>query len=125
MLRTAGVAERCAVVGSDFFTSVPPGGDAYVLAQVIHDRPEEELTILHACHRVMAPGARPWLIEQVIQPGDDPVELTLLDLNMLMLFAAQERTAEEYQKLLEASGFGEIKLLPTDTGWRVVEAVRR
>ncbi len=126
VLRMAGVAGRCAVVGSDFFTSVPPGGDAYVLAQIIHDWPEQEaLTILSTCHQAMAPGARLWLIEQVIQPGDDSVELTLLDLNMLMLFGAQERTAEEYQKLLEAAGFGEIRVLPTDTGWSVVEAVRR
>lgn len=126
VLRTAGVADRCAVVRSDFFTSVPSGGDAYVLAQIIHDWPEEEaLTILSTCHRAMAPGARLWLIEQVIQSGDDSVELTLLDLNMLMLFGAQERTAEEYQKLLEAAGFAEIRVLPTDTGWSVVEAVRR
>lgn len=126
VLRTAGVADRCAVVGSDFFASVPPGGDAYILAQIIHDWPEEEaLAILSACHRAMAPGARLWLIEQVIQPGEDSVELTLLDLNMLMLFGGQERTAEEYQKLLEAAGFGEIRVLPTDTSWSVVEAMRR
>jgi len=68
----------------------------------------------------MAPGARQWVIE----PGEDSVELTLLDLNMLMLFGGQERTAEEYQELLEATWFGEIRVLPTETDWSVVEAVR-
>ncbi|HEX5502371.1 MAG TPA: methyltransferase, partial [Thermomicrobiales bacterium] len=36
-LAAAGVAERCEIDGGDFFTAVPPGGDAYVLRQVIHD----------------------------------------------------------------------------------------
>jgi hypothetical protein len=132
VLRAAGVADRCAVVGGDFFTAVPPGGDAYVLAQIVHDWPDAEaLAILSACHRAMAPGARLWVIEQVL-PLEDGSDLhkqsgpTLLDLNMLVLFGGgQERTAEEYRQLLDAAGFGEIAILPTDTPWSVVEAVRR
>jgi hypothetical protein len=79
------VADRCAVVGGDFFASVPPGGDAYVLAQIVHDWPDAEaLAILSACQRAMAPGARLWVIEQVLPPEDDPdpferVGLTLLE----------------------------------------------
>src|SRR5919112_2043844 len=85
VLRAAGVADRCAVVGGDFFASVPPGGDAYVLAQIVHDWPDAEaLAILRTCHRAMVPGARLWVIEQVIEPGEDSVDLTLFDLNMLV-----------------------------------------
>ena len=70
VLRAAGVADRCAVVGGDFFASVPPGGDAYVLAQIVHDWPDAEaLAILSACQRAMAPGARLWVIEQVLPGG--------------------------------------------------------
>src|SRR5712691_11476979 len=36
-LEAAGVARRCEVVGGDFFASVPAGGDAYLLWQIIHD----------------------------------------------------------------------------------------
>jgi len=109
----------------DFFASVPPRGDAYVLAQIIHDWPEEEaLTILSTCHRAMAPGARLWVIEQVIEPGEDSVGFMLFDLNMLLFFGGQECTEEEYRNLLEAAGFGEIRVLPTETDWSVVEAVR-
>jgi hypothetical protein len=73
VLRAAGVADRCAVVGGDFFASVPPGGDAYVLAQIVHDWPDAEaLAILSACHRAMAPGARLWVIEQVLPAGGRP-----------------------------------------------------
>jgi O-methyltransferase domain/Dimerisation domain len=132
VLRAAGVADRCEIVGGDFFTAVPPGRDAYVLAQIVHDWPEREaLAILRACHRAMAPSARLWVIEQVLPPeeGSAPSEranLTLLDLNMLVLFGGgQERTAEEYQELMGAAGFGEVTVLPTGTVWSVVEAVRR
>ena len=125
VLRRAEVADRCAVVGSDFFASVPSGGDAYILAQIIHDWPKQKaLDILRTCHRAMAPAARLWLIEQVIEPNEDSVGVTILDLMMLILFGGQERTAEEYEELLEAAGFGEIRVLPAETDWSVVEGVR-
>jgi hypothetical protein len=94
VLQAAGVADRCAVVSGDFFASVPPDGDAYILAQIVHDWPDAEaLAILSACHRAMAPGAQLWFVEQVLPPEDDPdpserAGLTLLDLNMLVLFGA-------------------------------------
>ena len=124
-LSAAGVADRCSLIAGDFFAAVPPGGDAYTLALIIHDWPDEEATaILRACHRAMAPGARLWIVEQLIQPGDAYDRGKLLDLLMLVLFGAQERTAEEYRALLEAAGFGQVAVHPTDTPYNVVEAVR-
>ena len=40
-LQAAGVADRCTLVGGDFFLEVPSGGDAYVLAQILHDWDDE------------------------------------------------------------------------------------
>ena len=37
MLRAAGVADRCEVVGGSFFEAVPGGGDAYLLKAILHD----------------------------------------------------------------------------------------
>jgi hypothetical protein len=130
VLQAEGVADRCVVVEGDFFAAVPPGGDTYILAQIVHDWPDAEaLAILSACRRAMAPGARLWVIEQVLSSTDgsdlhEKAGPNLLDLNMLVLFGGgQERTAEEYRRLLVAAGFGEITVLPTDTLWSVVEAV--
>jgi hypothetical protein len=36
-LTAAGVRDRCGLAGGDVFAGVPAGGDAYVLAQIIHD----------------------------------------------------------------------------------------
>jgi hypothetical protein len=125
VLAAAGVRERCELVGGDFFAGVPGGGDAYVLNSVIHDWPDTEATaILRSCHRAMRPGARIWLIEQVLSPGHSDTWTDLLDLLMLVLFGAQERTAAEYGALLEAAGFAEIAALPGDPPWSIVEGVR-
>jgi hypothetical protein len=124
-LSTTGVEDRCALVGGDFFAALPPGGDAYVLAIVIHDWADDEATaILRACHRAMAPGAKVWLIEQVVEPGDAYDRVKLLDLLMLVLFGAQERTEAQYRALLEGAGFERVAVHPTATPYSVVEAVR-
>jgi hypothetical protein len=36
-LESAGVLDRCQVVGGDFFQRVPHSGDAYLFSRVIHD----------------------------------------------------------------------------------------
>ncbi len=125
-LTATGVRDRCTLVGGDFFVDVPEGGDADVLAQILHDWPDEQaVAILRACHRAMAPGTRLWIIEQLVQPGDAFEGAKLNDLLMLVLFAAQERTADEFRSLLEAVGFGKITVHPTTPPWSVVEAARR
>lgn len=124
-LGSAGVQDRCELVGGDFFAAIPSGGDAYVLAQIVHDWPDAEaLAILRVCRAAMAPGARLWLVEQVIEPGDAFANAKLLGLLMLALFGARERTAEEYRVLLEEAGFTEVGVHRGEPPWSIVEAVR-
>lgn len=124
VLGAAGVGDRCELVGGDFFTGVPTGGDAYVLASIIHDWPDEQaVAILRSCHRAMAPGARLWLLEHALAPGAANSWTRLLDLLMLVLFGAQERTAEAYRALLEAAGFAEVTTYPGEPPWSIIEAV--
>lgn len=57
-LRQAGLAERCEVVGGDFFHDVP-GGDAHIMSHVLHDWEDDQaLAILAACYRSGAPRGR-------------------------------------------------------------------
>lgn len=46
------------MVAGDFFESVPEGGDAYVLKDIVHDWDDDRaIAILRNCRRVMAPVA--------------------------------------------------------------------
>ena len=112
-------------MSGDFFASVPAGGDVYVLALIIHDWPDDTATaILRTCHRAMAPGARVWVIERVIEPGNAYDPAKLIDLLMLVIFGAQERTAEEYGSLLRSAGFEQVTVHSTGSPFSVVEGVR-
>ena len=123
--QSAGVADRWERVGGSFFESVPAGGDAYMLVTVIHDWDDEAATaILKTCHRVMVPGAKILLVEQIIPPGNDPRPGKFDDLNMLVLHAGRERTAVEFRLLLESAGFELNRILPTPAQWSVVEGLR-
>lgn len=125
VLATAGVEDRCSLVPTDFFDSVPGGGDACVLAQIIHDWPDSDaIAILRVCHQAMPEGARLWIVEQVVKPGDVYDRAKLLDIHMLVLFGAQERTEEEYRALLEGVGFRNVTVFTSDTTWSVIEAIR-
>src|SRR5262245_13613312 len=37
VLESAGVWDRCAVTGGDFFTTAPAGADVYLLGHILHD----------------------------------------------------------------------------------------
>ena len=67
VLAAAGVEDRCAVVGGDFFTSVPAGADACILKYIIHDWDDERAAaILRRCRAAVAAGATLLLIEHVL-----------------------------------------------------------
>ncbi|HEV7650893.1 MAG TPA: methyltransferase [Actinophytocola sp.] len=104
----AGVADRVELVEGDFFAAVPPGGDAYVLARVLHNWTDERAeTILRRVREAMAPDGRLIVLEQ-LQPDeeDEPGPgKGMVDLLMLVLLEGHDRTQEDYRRLLERSGF--------------------
>ncbi|MEP6775730.1 MAG: methyltransferase, partial [Chloroflexota bacterium] len=86
ILEAAGVIDRCEIVPCDFFSSVPAGGDIYLLKFIIHDWDDEHaLAILKTCRRAMPEDSRLLLIENVIPPGNDPHPGKMTDLHMLVV----------------------------------------
>jgi hypothetical protein len=105
-LREARVGDRCDVVAGDFFTSVPAGGDAYVLSSILHDWSGEDAErILRACRRAMSSESTLLVIECVRDRGGEPGFEELLDLQMLIMTGGRERTESEYADLLRRTGF--------------------
>lgn len=123
----AGLADRASGVEADFFEEAPVGGDIYVLANVLHDWDDEDaVRILSTVRRDMPPEGRVWVVEQVLDAADRSFEqvrdLHLVDLAMLVLFGARERTLAEYDAILSAAGLGPARSLSTPGVWNVVEA---
>jgi hypothetical protein len=108
----------------NFFESVPPGGNTYILSWVLHDWPDDKAeTILLSCRRAMDCRSRLVIVERVIRssPADcDQFDL-LLDVNMLVLHGGRERTESDFNALLGRSGFAPAKLIDTGPGFSVLE----
>ncbi len=126
-LDMAGLQGRCDVIAGDFFTSVPDGGDTYILKKVIHDWDDERaVAILKNCHRAMPEQGRLLVVELVVPPGNDPSFAKLLDVLMLVWTpGGKERTEAEYGALLAAAGFKLTHITPTRSPVSVLEGVRR
>jgi O-methyltransferase domain/Dimerisation domain len=57
LLESAGVFDRCQVIGGDAFTAVPTGYDTYLLARVINSWDDERaIALLTRCHQAMKPA---------------------------------------------------------------------
>ena len=122
-LQAAGVADRCRVMGGNFFESVPAGADAYLMRHIIHDWDDQKATtILRNVHQAIGKDGRLLVVEGVIPPGNDPCFGKLLDLTMLTIPGGKERTAEEYRSLFRASGFELTRTVPTKAEVSVIES---
>jgi SAM-dependent methyltransferase len=121
-LATAGVSQRCQVVGGDFFDSVP-AADAYVLRHVIHDWEDDEaVVILRNCRKSLRPGGKVLVIETVLPMGNQPSFGKWLDL-MMLLVGGRERTEDQYRKLFTAAGLQLSRVVPTAHEVSVIEGV--
>src|SRR5262249_40240651 len=129
VLQQAGVADRCEVVGGDFFQTVPPGGDAFILKHIIHDWDDDRaVKILRNCHSVMETSAKLLIIDMVLpqQPGAEAMMGYLFDMVMLLQTpGGRERTHGEWQKLLESSGFELTRVIRTGGTADLIEAQKR
>ena len=124
LIQSRGLADRVTIEPGSFFERIPGGGDAYMLSHVIHDWSQAQcLAILGNCRRAMKPGSRLLLIEMVLPPGSTPHPGKVLDMMMLVGPGGQERTAQEYRKLLEQAGFCLTRVVPTESAVSVIEAV--
>jgi CheY-like chemotaxis protein len=111
----------------DFFTSVPEGGDVYTISNVLHDWDDDDcVAILKTVRAAMRADARLLVVEKVLgvagrRPEADR-DLALVDLHMLVMFGARERTQQEYDTLVTAAGFTPTRLLAAESEWNVLEA---
>lgn len=123
VLRKHGVAERVRIIEGSFFDAIPQGGDLYVLKNIIHDWPDDKAQqILKTLRAATRTGATVLLVECVIPPHDREFLAKWMDLAMLVDNAGRERTGDEYQNLLQESGFHMTRIVSTASPFSIVEA---
>jgi predicted O-methyltransferase YrrM len=125
-LAAGGLAERCEIVGGDFFESVPTGGDVYTLKHIIHDWDDDDsVKILSRVAAVLPAGGRVVLVEAVLPPAGVPSFGKILDLEMLVVSdGGRERTEAEYARLFERAGLRLVRIVPTPSPMSILEASR-
>jgi 2-polyprenyl-3-methyl-5-hydroxy-6-metoxy-1,4-benzoquinol methylase len=121
-----GTVQHLEFVAGDFFTTALPAGDAFILMEVLHDWDDDHCArILDTVRRAATPTTRLLVIEIEMTEDKGPAWPKLLDIVMLALFAARQRTNDEYRKLLAANGFSVMNQTSTPAGMTIIEAASR
>lgn len=103
------------IMAYNFFDPQPVrGARVYYFHQVFHDWPDSDCrTILRNTASAMKRGHSILLIQENILPDVGvPSLLALIDIHMMTLFAAMERTEKQWRALLSSVGFEVVNLWP-------------
>jgi O-methyltransferase domain len=125
LLTREGVASRVEKVSGNFFVAVPGGADAYLMKHIIHDWDDgRSKLILQNINRVSKRNGKVLLVEIVVPEGSDQDLSKLMDLEMLVSPGGIERTGREYRQLLGHAGFRLTRIIPTNSAYSIIEAVK-
>jgi hypothetical protein len=120
----AGVEERVTIENGTPFDKLPAGADAYLLKHVIHDFPEAEcLAVLRNVRDAIAADGKLLVIEYVLSGNNERHIGNIIDLWLLLLLGAQERTLPQYTELFAKAGLKVVRAVPTTCPVSIIEAV--
>ncbi len=116
-----GVGGRLEAASGDFFASVPPGADAYLLKWILHDwRDEDALRILANCRRAIGEAGTLLVVEMVV-PEHGRHDSKAEDVFVMATLPGRERTEAEFRSLFRAAGFRLTRLVPTESPLTILE----
>ena len=104
------------LIGGDFFTEVPTGGDAYVLAGVLCDWQDNEARqILRQCRQAMGANAQIQVVEALIPEGNESSPSKNIDIQLMLTNAGGGiRSETEWRSLLDNAGFNRPTIVTTE-----------
>lgn len=104
----AGVTDRVRIVGTDFFTKIPSGCDAYLIKQTLHNWNDEKAKlILRRVREAIDDNADArLLIMDILLTGYGQWDVgKFADIEMLVALGGRERSYEEWNRLLSTADF--------------------
>lgn len=122
-----GCGHRLSAHAGDFFRAetFPPGADAAMLARVLHDWGDADaLTILKNTYQGLQPGGTVLVLEHLLDTPDPAARVftALSNLTMLVLTdGGRERTAAQYEGLLQRAGFRVVSTHRLDGALAVIK----
>lgn len=119
MIEREGLQNRFEFITGDMFDlDVPQGIDVIFLSYILHNWSDEKcLTILEGCHKALPENGMLMISEKVLNNDfSGHWWAVMMNLQMLLAFepGAKERSIDEYNALLEQSGFTSGELISLD-----------
>ena len=115
-LVAAGLETRVDVAAGSFLTDALPGGaDLISFVRILHDHDDESAILaLRAAHAALPPGGTLLVAEPMAQtPGAEPIGDAYFGFYLLAMGRGRGRTASELRRLLEISGFAQMREVRT------------
>lgn len=123
-LEALGVAGRVEKVAGSFFEAIPADPDLFILKHILHDWTDEQCAqILQNVASAMKPGATLLICEMLLAEPPQFSPAAMMDLNMMVMTGGRERTASQYEKLLQGAGLKLNRVLQLEGPYQLVEAL--
>lgn len=124
VLAAAGVEDRVTIENGTYFEKLPAAADAYLLKHILHDFKEPEcLALLKNVREAIAPDGKLLVMEYVLNGNNERHIGNAIDLWLLLMLGAKERTLPQYAELFAQAGLKVISVVPTTTPISIIEAV--
>ena len=123
VLEGAGVADRCQIVGGNFFEAVLPDGDLYLISRVLLNWDDSNaIKILTNCYQAMTVKDRLLVVDFMLPKGKMSPFIGLGSLNLFIMGGNFMRTEDEFYNLLSSAGFKVTNTIKTTGPVSAIEA---
>src|SRR4028118_575057 len=123
VLEGAGVADRCQIVGGNFFEAVLPDGDLYLISRVLLNWDDSNaIKILTNCYQAMTVKDRLLVVDFMLPKGQMSPFIGLSSLNVFIVGGTFIRTEDEFYNLLLLAGFNVTNTIQTAGPVSAIEA---
>lgn len=122
----SGLGGRCIATGGDMLSSVPAGGDAYVIKRVMMDKTDADaVTVLRNCLEAMNEHGKILVVDPMLPEANQPHPNWFTDILMMVLTNGNCRTRDQFQAIFDTAGFELTRVIATNSPNFILEAVRK